>query len=351
MAHRAAVLLVASSLAACASSSTRDAEIATVDLAPNEAAARTSDAQMVPLIPPEPGARSADEPTKEELLAVLMNDQAALDSLGVLGATGTTIDNAKGSGSGTATAGGGVLSLGGSGTSGGLTAAPSRPASAATINGKPMKDATTADVTAAVGAAGCGAAPVAGQQPGAVLAVACGDRAYELTFVAANVTLDEAARGRLREAAASIDEGGALLVVRAGKNTDAERAALLLRRLHGHPEGAAPVARASLSAAKVEGSAVDNAARIVAGMAAGVRRCYRRGLAEDATMAGSVEITMKLGPNGEVLAATPGTTSGNVSSTVVACIAARGAAAQFSPPHAAGDARVRFTATLSSVEP
>lgn len=335
-------------LSACASVAPAP-EVATVNLAPPAPGEKIAEMQAVPLTPPDPGAAASPERsvrTNAEMVEALMSDPAALDALGTGGAT---IDDVKRSGGGPAVAGGGVLSMSGGDAS--LLGGPSSPRPAASINGKPMKDATAADVAAAVRAAGCAEAPVTGQHPRVVFAVACGDRAYELTFVAADVSLDEAARERLQRDAAFIDEGGALLVIRPSKNTDTDRAALLLRRVHAHPDASAPVARASLSAARVEGSAVDNAGRIVAGMAAGVRRCFRRGLSEDPKMAGAVEITMKVGPNGEVLASTPGTTSGNVSSTVVACIAARGAAAQFSPPSPPGDASVRFTATLTSVEP
>ena len=40
---------------------------------------------------------------------------------------------------------------------------------------------------------------------------------------------------------------------------------------------------------------------VVAGMAAGFRRCYNQGLARNPNMKGSVRITAKIGPNGEVL--------------------------------------------------
>ena len=42
---------------------------------------------------------------------------------------------------------------------------------------------------------------------------------------------------------------------------------------------------------------------VVAGMAAGFRRCYNNGLKEDPNMKGSVRVTARIGPNGEVLSA------------------------------------------------
>jgi hypothetical protein len=69
-------------------------------------------------------------------------------------------------------------------------------------------------------------------------------------------------------------------------------------------------------------------------MAAGFRRCYNKGLQEDPNMKGSVRITAKIGPNGEVLSAVP--SGSGLSGTVVGCVAARVSSAQFSPPEGGG---------------
>lgn len=80
---------------------------------------------------------------------------------------------------------------------------------------------------------------------------------------------------------------------------------------------------------------VSNASSVVAGMAAGFRRCYNRGLLENPNMKGSLRITTKIGPNGEVLSATPSTGSG-LSQSVVSCLSARVASATFAKPNGGG---------------
>lgn len=79
-------------------------------------------------------------------------------------------------------------------------------------------------------------------------------------------------------------------------------------------------------------SDVPDAPKVIASLQGQFRRCYQKGLdGEDATMAGSVRVTAKIGPNGEVVS-TSTAIGGTVSSTVAACIASRVAGAQFSPP-------------------
>jgi hypothetical protein len=96
-----------------------------------------------------------------------------------------------------------------------------------------------------------------------------------------------------------------------------------------------PTGSASVGGASVSGGSVANAASVVAGMAAGFRRCYNRGLQEDPGMKGSVRITAKIGPNGEVLGATP-SGGGGLSGTVISCVVSRVSSAQFSPPDGGG---------------
>ncbi|AKT43214.1 AgmX/PglI C-terminal domain-containing protein [Chondromyces crocatus] len=95
-----------------------------------------------------------------------------------------------------------------------------------------------------------------------------------------------------------------------------------------------PVGSAQVGGAAVSGGNVANASSVVAGMGAGFRRCYNRGLQEDPTMKGSVRITARIGPNGEVLSATP--SGGGLSGTVVSCVVARVMSAQFAPPEGGG---------------
>ncbi|MBK8254030.1 MAG: AgmX/PglI C-terminal domain-containing protein [Polyangiaceae bacterium] len=74
------------------------------------------------------------------------------------------------------------------------------------------------------------------------------------------------------------------------------------------------------------------ASRVVAGMTPGFRRCYNAGLTnEDPTMKGTVRVTAKIGPNGEVTSATA-SGGGTLSATVIGCIRNRVASAQFDRP-------------------
>ncbi|MCC6556862.1 MAG: AgmX/PglI C-terminal domain-containing protein [Polyangiaceae bacterium] len=96
-----------------------------------------------------------------------------------------------------------------------------------------------------------------------------------------------------------------------------------------------PVGNAQVGGAAVSGGNVANASSVVAGMSAGFRRCYTRGLAEDPSMKGSVRITARVGPNGEVLSASP-SGGGGLSGTVISCVVARVQSAQFAPPDGGG---------------
>ena len=96
-----------------------------------------------------------------------------------------------------------------------------------------------------------------------------------------------------------------------------------------------PVGNASVGGAAVSGGNVADASAVVARMAAGFRRCYNKGLSEDPNMKGSVRITARIGPNGEVLSASPSGGSG-LSPSVVSCVAARVSSASFSPPSGGG---------------
>lgn len=103
----------------------------------------------------------------------------------------------------------------------------------------------------------------------------------------------------------------------------------------GTSTGPVPNGIASIGGAAVAGSAIKDASRVVAGMQAGFRRCYRKGLAESPTMHGSMRITAQIGPNGEVLAVTESHT-GILSGLVATCVQNRVSAAQFHPPEGGG---------------
>ncbi len=90
--------------------------------------------------------------------------------------------------------------------------------------------------------------------------------------------------------------------------------------------------KTSVSAgASVKGGNVANASAVVAGLAGGFRRCYEAGLSGDNDMRGRFTITARIGPNGEVLSATP-SGGGGISGGVQSCAAARVSGASFAPP-------------------
>ena len=80
---------------------------------------------------------------------------------------------------------------------------------------------------------------------------------------------------------------------------------------------------------------VANAERVVASLRPGFRQCYNTGLQQDPGMAGSVTITVKIGPNGEVSSA-DATSNNGLSDSVVRCIARKLKNAQFDPPGGSG---------------
>jgi hypothetical protein len=96
-----------------------------------------------------------------------------------------------------------------------------------------------------------------------------------------------------------------------------------------------PRGNATPGSAEVRGGSVSNADRVVAGMRAGFRACYNRGLASNPDLQGSVRITAKVGPNGEVLSATPNAT-GTLGEEVVNCVVRRVQSATFAPPEGGG---------------
>jgi len=76
---------------------------------------------------------------------------------------------------------------------------------------------------------------------------------------------------------------------------------------------------------------VSNAASVVASMRAGFKRCYEKGLEANPDIAGSVRLTIRVGPGGDV-SGVSATNTGNLSATVVGCVKARAQAAQFAAP-------------------
>jgi hypothetical protein len=83
------------------------------------------------------------------------------------------------------------------------------------------------------------------------------------------------------------------------------------------------------------GGIVPNANAVVASGKAGFRACYKRAIDEDPTMHGSVRITAKIGPNGEVSSASASGASG-LSPALVGCLVGRVRGLQFEPPQGGG---------------
>jgi TonB family protein len=70
---------------------------------------------------------------------------------------------------------------------------------------------------------------------------------------------------------------------------------------------------------------------VVAGMRAGFRACYNRGLATNPDLQGRVSIVATVGPNGEVSNAVPQGPS-TLGDEVVQCVIRRVKSANFDPP-------------------
>lgn len=94
---------------------------------------------------------------------------------------------------------------------------------------------------------------------------------------------------------------------------------------------AGPKGTADVGGAAVSGGTVSNAARVVAGMRAGFRACYQRGLNENPDAQGNIRLTIRVGPGGEVTNVTA-TPSGALPASVVSCVQSRAKAAQFDAP-------------------
>ncbi|MEO8178368.1 MAG: AgmX/PglI C-terminal domain-containing protein [Deltaproteobacteria bacterium] len=92
-----------------------------------------------------------------------------------------------------------------------------------------------------------------------------------------------------------------------------------------------PRGSASMGDASVAGGAVSDASRVVAQMRAGFRACYNRGLAENPDIEGKIQLSIKVGPTGQV-ASVAATKTGNLPDSVVECVKSRANSANFSAP-------------------
>jgi Tetratricopeptide repeat len=85
----------------------------------------------------------------------------------------------------------------------------------------------------------------------------------------------------------------------------------------------------------VSSGAVANASAVVEGMAAGFRRCYNKGLAEDPSMKGTARITARVDRDGDVVWA-GAEHLGGLSEGVVSCLVDRVLTATFAAPEGGG---------------
>lgn len=104
-----------------------------------------------------------------------------------------------------------------------------------------------------------------------------------------------------------------------------------------------PTGSANVSSSVSVGS-VSNASSVVAGMRAGFRRCYQQALDQNPDIQGSIKLTIRVGPGGEV-SGVSSSPSGNLPPSVVACVEARARAGQFAPPDG-GSAVVQVPVTF-----
>jgi hypothetical protein len=105
-----------------------------------------------------------------------------------------------------------------------------------------------------------------------------------------------------------------------------------------------PKGNASTGSVSNSGGTVSNASRVVAGMRAGFRACYQRGLGENPDAAGSIRLTIRVGAGGEV-AGVSASPSGSLPASVVSCVQARAQAAQFDAPEG-GSAVIQVPVTF-----
>jgi hypothetical protein len=99
---------------------------------------------------------------------------------------------------------------------------------------------------------------------------------------------------------------------------------------------------ASIGAVQAPDS-ITNAARAVAGMRAGFRRCYGLGLLQNPEATGAVQVTLRVDESGAVTSAQLKASRKQLE-PIVPCMKSRASAAQFDASSKKGD--VRFTVTL-----
>ncbi len=100
-----------------------------------------------------------------------------------------------------------------------------------------------------------------------------------------------------------------------------------------------PKGNAQVAPPESRGGEVPGAGGVVAALTGGFRRCYNTGLAqEDPTMHGSMRVVAHIAPNGDVSSVSPTPGGGNLSGTVMGCVAQKVAGARFAAPTGGGGA-------------
>lgn len=313
--------------------------------------------------PPRPAPISSAEVERRAKLVAELDqlDMKMLDTLSTPSARVPTADllagpgdismldsMARGSGGvpgGLSTGGGGGSLRAGTGGGGGLAAIGDSGGGGvrvAKIGGKPLEDAGVDELEKAITTAGCSSTRDADKAPLLVLPTTCDQRRFTVTLVPKGTKLEPAKRDALTKDAAVLEQGGAILVVHPEPPADLAAANGLLGKLRREP-----TATASLGGAAVAGGSVSNGAAVVAGMAAGFRRCFNRGLQENPSMSGSLKLVLTLGPNGEVTK-TESTGGAGLSDAVIACAKARASAAQFAAPEGAGPTTITIPLTFTT---
>lgn len=376
-------VFVASWLAACADPAADvpsaqpalTATEATSEAAPLPVASATSEVAVLsaekPPAPPPPPSASIDA----KKLA-LENDlkQLDLEMLKVLSSAGVPTDNVlrdgamsdrllreldspyeagRGRAGGLSLGSGGALRSGGGSGAEGLGSVGTIRGPGSTIGGKAAKDLTATDIDAALVRAGCTTTRLdSPSSPSDGPAVAlfeakCTPNSFTVTFVPVGATRPDAkAIAEMDRIGTTWSDSGMLLAI-APKEKDGRPAAIeLMNKLRTPTSG--PKGQASVGGAAVSGGNVSNAGAVVAGMAAGFRRCYNRGLQEDPKMKGTVRVTAKIGPNGEVLSASP-SGGGGLTGTVTSCIAGVVSSRQFAAPEG-GSATIVIPVSFTPME-
>lgn len=176
--------------------------------------------------------------------------------------------------------------------------------------------------------AACGGAP-SSVEPATVVIESAGP---------ASVVVDDAP---VAPPAASMTSGREAMVAKELADLD-EQMVRALRPAPSASPSTGPKAVISIMGPAVSGGPVANAGPVVAGMAAGFRRCVNRELSANPTSVknGNVVLLARIGVNGEVLSVAP-SGGATLPTAAIACLQARVMSAQFAPP-ASGSAKIEI---------